>query len=230
MSKTKPAAVAPSPMKGPALRVARALSEAVEADGVPVVRRLYELYRGFSGQHFGGRLPECAILLSPPGSPRALGDHCAADEHGLRYRVRIAPSLARRGELVHVACSAAGDAEPGYKGHGPKFAERCNVIGAELGLPPVGVKGRDGLPNCAQWPTNVRPPGYYPPDAKRERKVKAAKDDAGGDAGEGESASSSGGAWLKLCGELLELLRADEVEAAIKVLEAATGEACGEGD
>jgi hypothetical protein len=44
----------------------------------------------------------------------------------------------------------------------PRFAAKCNQIGATLGLPPVGVKGRHGLPDCAQWPACVRPAGYYP--------------------------------------------------------------------
>lgn len=155
----------------PAVRVARALRESVEADGHPVVRFLYERYLAFGLAFFGGMLPDCTVLLSPPSSPRALGDHCAADEHGLRYRVRIAPSVVRGGELlladvllhelVHVWCNAAGQPEKGYRGHGPAFAAACNKIGEMIGLPAVGVRGRDGLPDCAQWPLNVRPAGYY---------------------------------------------------------------------
>jgi hypothetical protein len=67
------------------------------------------------------------------------------------------------------------DREDGYRGHGPKFARECNRIAAMLYppvpvpadaevivVPPVGVKGREGLPDCAHWPMSVRPPGYYP--------------------------------------------------------------------
>jgi hypothetical protein len=50
-------------------------------------------------------------------------------------------------------------------GHGRDFAAICNRIGEALGLPPVVIRRRKGdsktLPICAQWPSNVRPAGYY---------------------------------------------------------------------
>jgi hypothetical protein len=46
-----------------------------------------------------------------------------------------------------------GDLEDGYHGHGPKFRDQCNRIGALLGLPPVRTskaRGKDkALPSCA---------------------------------------------------------------------------------
>lgn len=85
--------------------------------------------------------------------------------------IRIAPSVVEAGdrlaqdvllhEMIHVWQAETDNREPGYAGHGPKFANMCNEIGATLGLAEVGVKGRGGLPDCAQWPLNVRPEGYY---------------------------------------------------------------------
>ena len=58
-----------------------------------------------------------------------------------------------------------GDLEDGYHGHGPKFRDQCNRIGALLGLPPVRTskaRGKDkALPSCAYWPHCVRPVDYY---------------------------------------------------------------------
>jgi hypothetical protein len=55
--------------------------------------------------------------------------------------------------------------EDGFHGHGPKFRDQCNRIGALLGLPPVRTskaRGKDkALPSCAQWPHCVRPADYY---------------------------------------------------------------------
>jgi hypothetical protein len=55
--------------------------------------------------------------------------------------------------------------EKGYRGHGPRFAETCNRIGGELGLPAVAVRRRGDKdkerPVCNQWPVCVRQPEYY---------------------------------------------------------------------
>jgi hypothetical protein len=69
-------------------------------------------------------------------------------------------------ESVHQYCEEAlHEGEASYKGHGPVFARECNRIGAALGLPPVRLAKRRGpnkhLPNCADWPWNVRPADYY---------------------------------------------------------------------
>lgn len=154
--------------------LARELRARVDDEGAPAVRSLYRAFDRLNASYFGGRLPAVTILLSATGSPRALGDHCRQDEHGIHFRIRIAPAAFRRGEayaldvllheLVHVACAIADEPERGYRGHGPAFADRCNGIGALLELPAVAPRGR-GAPDCAQWPVNVRPPGYYPPGA-----------------------------------------------------------------
>lgn len=79
-------------------------------------------------------------------------------------------------KMVHAWQTVSDNREPGYAGHGPKFAAKCNEIGQALGLGPVGVKGRTKgrngvrLPDCAQWPLNVRPEGYYG-DAPRAQKA-----------------------------------------------------------
>jgi hypothetical protein len=75
--------------------------------------------------------------------------------------------------MIHVWQAETDNREPGYAGHGPKFAAECNRIGKALGLAEVGVKGRGGLPDCAGWPLNVRPAGYYG-DAPRAVKAVAA--------------------------------------------------------
>ena len=68
-------------------------------------------------------------------------------------------------------------------------------IGATLGLPPVGVKGRDGLPDSAHWPN--RPEGHYPPPPpKRAKKAKPAPAGASG-AGAGESDGDEDGAGVE---------------------------------
>jgi hypothetical protein len=127
------------------------------------------------------------ILITTPSSPRAWADYIDKDVHGIQSRVRLAAKVFENGqlfaldvllhELVHAwQAEVVHDRELGYRGHGPKFAAKCNEIGARLGLPPVGVKGRDGLPDCAQWPMCVRPPDYYgPAKQKPERKKREPK-------------------------------------------------------
>lgn len=148
--------------------------------GRPLAKALYNEFARTNRAYFGSKLGAPMILITEPGGPRALGDFIGRDVHGIESRIRIAPSSAERGEkfafdvLLHEMIHAwqtevlfeteanANGKEIGYRGHGPRFAEQCNKIGAKLGLPPVGVKGRDGLPDCAHWPMNVRPDGYYP--------------------------------------------------------------------
>jgi hypothetical protein len=167
----------------------------VETLGTEVPRALYRAFDAFNAEHFGGQLGAPLLFVTQTSSARALGDYCGRDVHGLRSRIRLAPKVIARGErfaldvllheMVHAWCSeVGGDTEPGYKGHGPKFAAKCNEIGARLGLPPVGVKGRGGLPDCAQWPSCVRPEGYYPPATEkpaRPSRRKAAAADASPD-------------------------------------------------
>jgi hypothetical protein len=168
----------------------------VEVLGDDAPRALYRAFDEFNTAHFAGALGAPLLFITQTSSPRALGDYCGRDVHGLRSRIRIAPKALDRGEryavdvllheMVHAWASEVDeDLEPGYKGHGPRFAKKCNAIGAALGLPPVGVKGRGGLPDCAQWPICVRPAGYYPTeDAPSPKpKAKATEDEDGATTG-----------------------------------------------
>jgi hypothetical protein len=151
----------------------KATRAVVELLGAEAPRALYRAFDAFNAEHFAGQLGAPLLFITQTASPRALGDYCGRDVHGLRSRIRVAPKALDLGEafatdvllheMVHAWQSEVdGDPEAGYKGHGPRFAAKCNEIGARLGLPPVGVKGRHGLPDCAQWPMCVRLPGYYP--------------------------------------------------------------------
>jgi hypothetical protein len=166
----------------------KATRAVVEVLGQPAPKALYVAFDAFNAEHFAGRLGAPLIFITPPSSPRALGDYITRDEHGLRSRIRLAPAAARKGErfmmdvllheMIHAwASEVEGDMEPGYRGHGPKFAAKCNAIGKLLGLGEVGVKGRGGLPDCAQWPMCVRPAGYYGDEVERPKKRAQPKDE-----------------------------------------------------
>ena len=179
--KTPPAVGSPF-LDSPEYGVARELRATAERDGAAMVRALHLTYEEINAHHFGGRLPPAAILVTRTQSPRALGDHISQDENGIRYRVRISPVAMRRGPrfmldvLLHETAHIDGDTEKGYQGHGPIFARRCNEIGATLGLAEVAARGaRQGKPDCAQWPINVRPAGYYG-DEDEASKPKPRKD------------------------------------------------------
>ncbi len=203
-----PLSVRTSDERGPH-KTTRAL---VERDGHPMIAALYRHFDEVNAWHFGGKLASPLILVSQTSSPRALGDACERDVHGLRSIVRIAPKTLDKGErfafdvllheMVHVwQYEVAGDTEPGYRGHGPRFAEQCNAIADAAKLQGhVGVKGRKGLPDCAQWPLCVRPAGYYGDEAaerereKRAPKTKAERDGDAGDAAEARAELSRAGA------------------------------------
>lgn len=159
----------------------------VDALGHEAPRTLYRAFDEFNATHFGGRLGAPLVLVTPASSRRAFGDYAERDVHGLRSTIRISPSSYGRGErfaldvllheMVHAHQSEVdGQTEPGYRGHGPRFAAKCNEIGARLGLPEVGVKKRKGLPDCAQWPICVRPDGYYPEVHPAKKPKAPAKD------------------------------------------------------
>lgn len=213
------------PASDPSARVATALRSTVRAQGSDVVRFLFEAYGMLEAAFFSKRLPEAMILLSPPGSPRALGDHVPLDEHGLRYRIRIAPKSARRGELflvdvllhemVHVWRNAEDphDREKGYRGHGPKFAAECNRIGAMMGLPTVEARGdRKGVPDCSTWPVCVRPAGYYGEEEEAPKRKAAPANDGDGDGGDRDSEAASA---LERAKQLVEQLDLDECAALL---------------
>ncbi len=161
----------------------REVRTTVDREGVDSVRALYEAFDEFNRAHFNGALREPMILVTAPSSARSLGDHCDRDVHGLRSVIRLSPRVLDRGmlfardvllhEMIHTwQGEIILDQEEGYRGHGPQFANRCNTIGGKLELPAVSPKGRGGRPDCAQWPVNVRPPGYYGTDAGEADRVK----------------------------------------------------------
>ena len=151
----------------------KATGAVVAQSGELAAQELYSAFQAYNKAHFAGKLAAPLVLIMTARTPRTLGDYIAKDIHGLESRIRIAPMALKRGmafaldvllhEMVHAWQEEIdGNGEDGYRGHGPRFAYMCNKIGAQLGLPPVGVKGRDGLPDCKHWPENVRPAGYYP--------------------------------------------------------------------
>jgi hypothetical protein len=158
----------------------------VETEGGIGPRTLYTAWDDYNRLYFDGKLAAPLILITFT-CPRALADHQDTDKNSLRSVIRIHPHTMAKGlafacdvllhEMVHVwQGEVLDDLEDGYAGHGPKFAERCNAIGARLGLPEVWTKGRRGKPSCAKWPINVRPEGYYGTDAaEAERQKRAAK-------------------------------------------------------
>lgn len=163
-----------------------ALAKTVETAGNELAKDLYAAAERFNREHFAGQLLPVAVMIATPASPAALATHEPRTLEGVECLVKVAPVVVAAGdklahdvllhEMIHVWQAETDNREPGYEGHGPKFAAKCNEIGAKLGLPEVGVKGRGGLPNCAQWPLNVRPAGYYgdqvPKAAARATKTK----------------------------------------------------------
>jgi hypothetical protein len=152
--------------------------------------RLYEAWERWNDQYFDGKLVVPYLLLTVPASPRAYGDYGRVSCFGGYGQTRIRPKLLT-GEHPHLrpepeyaegralfvldvflhesvhqwAHEVLDNDEASYKGHGPLFAGKCNAVGELLGLPPVRAAKARGpdqdLPSCAQWPHNVRPPGYY---------------------------------------------------------------------
>jgi hypothetical protein len=175
--------------------VALALRAVVAREGTIDAKALFVAYEAINRAVFGNALPPATLLWTAPGSPRAYADHIAIDEHGIRFRIRVSPSIRKYGlrfvldvvmhEMVHVACNYLDkDNETGYRGHGPKFAARCNAIGKLLGLAEVAPKGkRAGKPDCAQWPLNVRPLGYYGENDPRTVKTSSPDQGDGSDDG-----------------------------------------------
>jgi hypothetical protein len=125
-----------------------------------------------------------------PSAPNVYGDCSAVSGFGGKLGIRIRPSLLtgthphmRRGtnnqdgrfrfvadvllhEMIHQwQFEALGETESSYHGHGPRFRDKANEIGARLGLSPVRTNKARGknkdLPSCSQWPHNVRDGGYY---------------------------------------------------------------------
>lgn len=200
MSRSNAAArVIPAPAPRPAPEAGerdahRAIRARVDAVGAEAPRAVYAMFDWFNARHFAGALAAPLILITPAGSPRALGDYIGRDEHGLTSRIRIPPSTFARGwrhtfatllhEMVHAwAHEVAHDGEPGYRGHGPVFAGKCTAIGAEYGWPEVAPKGRGGKAKAECWPLAFIAP---PDDAGDETATpRARRKRSGGGEGEG---------------------------------------------
>jgi hypothetical protein len=165
--------------------------------------RLYFLWLQWNQDYFGGALITPYVMFAVPRCPQALGDYARVSGFGGHGQVRLRPSLLTglhpsvragdkyaEGRFLFVADvflhetihqwqhEILGDLEDGYHGHGPKFGDKCNEIGALLGLPPVRTskaRGKDKhLPSCAYWPHCVRPADYYqgayPVERQKEEK------------------------------------------------------------
>jgi len=160
-------------------------------NGNPTVSKLIHLWNYWNTEYFDNSFRACPIiLLAEPSKPSVLGDYSAVGAYGNRAQIRIRPSLLsgthphmlpgeeyKKGRFLFVAdvClhetihlwqdEIEGDLEPAYHGHGPLFRDRCNEIGAKLGLPPVRTckkRGKDAeLPSCSHFPHNVRQADYY---------------------------------------------------------------------
>lgn len=158
----------------------RAVAAHVAEFGDDTAKALYLEAIKLNALYFGGKLGDILIEIAAPASPAALATHQPRTPEGLACVIRIAPSVVACGpnlandallhEMIHVWQTETDNREPGYQGHGPKFAGKCNEIGAVLGLEPVVHRARDGQKDCAQWPLNVRPEGYY---GEGKRAVKA---------------------------------------------------------
>jgi hypothetical protein len=152
--------------------------------------RLYLLWSKWNQEYFSSALVTPYVLFAEPSSPQRLGDYSRVSGFGGHGQVRLRPSLLTgshpsvraddkyaEGRFLFIADvflhetvhqwqhEVLGDLEDGYHGHGPKFRDQCNRIGALLGLPPVRTSKARGknkaLPSCAYWPHCVRPADYY---------------------------------------------------------------------
>ncbi|MGO9570484.1 MAG: hypothetical protein ACLP5H_23380 [Desulfomonilaceae bacterium] len=163
----------------------------VLSNGDPTVSNLIVLWNYWNTEYFDGSFKAPPIiLLAEPSKPSRLGDYSPMGAYGTRSQIRIRPSLLtgthphmlpgdeyKKGRFLFVSdvClhetihlwqdEVRGDLEPAYHGHGPLFRDKCNEIGAKLGLAPVRTckkRGKDAeLPSCSHFPHNVRPQGYY---------------------------------------------------------------------
>ena len=161
----------------------------IDNHGVPGVRdivmRLGEHWATVTARWFPGQMTRPTILLACPAKSSAFGDTANIGSYGEPVEIRIRPSIIdgthpkvngpqegcwRFAEdvLLHESIhqwqfEVSGNSEDSYHGHGPQFTAHCNRIGTDLGLPSVVTRNRKGSknPRSAQWPHNVRPPGYY---------------------------------------------------------------------
>lgn len=172
----------------------RTLGIHVETYGTPAAVDLYSQAKIFNELYFDGSLADIIIEIASPASPNSYATHQSMTPEGVACMIRIAPSVVLDGttfshdillhEMIHIwQCEKVWQGNPalyekGSKGHGPSFAEKCNEIGKALSLPEVAVKGK-GKPDCAYWPYNVRPDGYYGEGKKSAKAVIKSKQPKG---------------------------------------------------
>lgn len=165
-----------------------------------VLADLYRFWWKANRQHFEIRLIEPHITLGVTG-PRVLGFCSPTTDWGSDLQITLNEKLVFGGhrvtinpwpaeglrkfvldvllhEMIHqYQYEVEGNAEAGYRGHGPEFCKKCKKIGEKLGLPPVIVRRRGqkdaDKPVCCHWPHNVRPSGFYIPDVDEGRILKA---------------------------------------------------------
>jgi|SRR5947209_4974716 len=152
--------------------------------------RLYDVWEKANARFFMDEMVTPYIMLNVPNATRSFGDCSAISAFGGRSQIRIRPSILRGDhpvmrqgnlfaegrfrfaadimlhEMIHQwQQEVTGKVEPSYKGHGPAFRDKCNEIGALIGLEPVRVAKARGklrsLPSCAHWPHCVRPEEFY---------------------------------------------------------------------
>lgn len=191
--------------RDPARKTHRMLRQAIRARGDAAPRVLHWAFELFNAAFFDGRLATPLILIAPTSSPRAEGTYTARDTHGLESVIRIAPATMRKGARAAIACllhecihawqhEVLDEREGGYNGHGPKFCEKANAIGAALELPAelrVSPRGREkGTRRPEHWPELPR----YEDDPLPERKPapKGAGDVEGIEEGEAAAADVGG--------------------------------------
>lgn len=148
--------------------IQRALNAHIETHGEKLPQLLLTTFRTYNERFFDNLLETPCVLVTNPASPRALGDYCARDEHGLESRIRIRPNLTKRGlrylehvllhEMVHAwVWEIQRERERSYRGHGPLFTAKANEISKalDLDLLDVAPKGRHKKPDAAQWPMSA---------------------------------------------------------------------------
>lgn len=166
-----------------------ALSEASDPWHRRVLTEFYANWHRWNGDYFDGALVTPLILIAEPSRPQRLGDYAEVSGFGGAGQIRIRPSLVRGTHplwektpekidamrfgldvLLHESIhqwqyEVAHETEDSYSGHGPVFRDKCNEIGARMGLGRVRMckkRGKDAeLPSCSQWPHCVRPDGFH---------------------------------------------------------------------
>lgn len=133
-------------------------------------------------------MTEPYVTLTEPSKPSLYGQCCPVSSWGSRLEIKLRPSLLsgthpdidqtapEQGRwnfvldvLLHEAVhqyhrEITGHTEGAYHGHGPAFTETANRIGADLDLPPVITRNRNGSRRrdlAPQWPHCVRDAGHY---------------------------------------------------------------------